>query len=102
VRRQRDVNGDPWRERAVRADIGLGVENHDNGRAVIEMGIEVPPFIAALFRPDALTVLELRHLNGVKTKSLVISRTIRQPEVAVLVAMHGHFSPAAIKVAAYG
>jgi hypothetical protein len=28
------------------------------------MGIEVPPFIAAAFRADALTVFELRYFNG--------------------------------------
>ena len=49
--RQGEVDGDPWRERTVRADIGLGVEDHDDGRAIVEMGIEVPPFIAALSVP---------------------------------------------------
>jgi hypothetical protein len=28
------------------------------------MGIEVPPFIAALFRVDALSVLKLGDFNG--------------------------------------
>jgi hypothetical protein len=44
--------------------LGLGVENHDDCGAVVEMGIEVPPFIAALFRVDALTVLKLGDFNG--------------------------------------
>ena len=87
--RQGDVDGDPWRERTVRADIGLGVENHDDGRAIVEMGIEVPPFIVALFRADALTVLNLRYLIGGDAKSLVIGGTIRQAKVAVLAAKHG-------------
>src|ERR1700738_1433491 len=60
----RNVDGDPRRKRTVRADIGLGVENHDNGRTVVEMGVEVPPFIAAPSRADALTVLKLRYFNG--------------------------------------
>src|SRR5216683_2242774 len=45
---QGEVDGDPWRERTVRADIGFGVENHNDGRTIVEMGIEVPPFIAPL------------------------------------------------------
>ena len=85
--RQGDVDGNPWRERTVRADIGLGVENHDDGRAIVEMGIEVPPFIAAPFRADALTILKLRYFNGGDVKSLVIGGTIRQPK-SVLAAMH--------------
>ena len=88
--RQGDVDGDPWGERTVRADIRLGVENHDDGRTIVEMGIEVPPFIAAPFRADALTVLKLRYVNGGDAETLVIGGTIRQPKVAVLVAMHGY------------
>src|SRR5882757_6221876 len=87
--RQGEIDGDPWRERTVRADIGLGVENHDDGRTIVEMGIEVPPFIAALFRADALTVLKRRYVNGRDTKSLVVGGAIRQPKVAILAAMHG-------------
>jgi hypothetical protein len=87
--RQGDVDGNPWRERTVRADIGLGVENHDDGRAIVEMGIEVPPFIAAPFRADALTILKLRYFNGGDVKSLVIGGTIRQPK-SVLAAMDGY------------
>jgi hypothetical protein len=52
------------------------------------MGIEVPPFIAALFRADALTVLERRYVNGRDTKSLVVGGAIRQPKVAILAAIH--------------
>jgi hypothetical protein len=51
VVRQGNVDGDPGREWTVGADIGLGVENHDDGRTIIEMGIEGPPFIAALSVP---------------------------------------------------
>jgi hypothetical protein len=54
------------------------------------MGIEVPPFIAAPSRADALTVLKLRYFNGGDAESLVIGGTIRKPKVAVLVAMHGY------------
>jgi hypothetical protein len=61
---QCNVDSNPWRERTVGADIGLGVEHHDDGRTIVEMGIEVPPFIAAPFRTDALTVLKLRYVNG--------------------------------------
>src|SRR5712671_6762097 len=89
--RQGDVDGDPRRERTVRADIGFGVENHDDGRAIVEMGIEVPPFIAATFRADTLAVLKLRYVNGRDAKTLVIGGTIRQPKVAVLAAIHGYF-----------
>src|SRR5258708_30635086 len=85
--RQGDVDGNPWRERTVRADIGLGVENHDDGRAIVEMGIEVPPFIAAPFRADALTILKLRYFNGGDVKSLVICWTDRQAK-SVLSSMH--------------
>jgi hypothetical protein len=58
------------------------------GRAIVEMGIEVPPFIAAPFRADELTS-KLRYFNGGDVKSLVIGATIRQPK-SVLAAMHGH------------
>ena len=85
---QGEVDGDPWRERTVRADIGFGVENHNDGRTIVEMGIEVPPFIAAPFRADALTVLELSYFSGGDAKSFVVGGTIRQPTVAVLAAMH--------------
>ena len=53
------------------------------------MGIEVPPFIAAPFRADALTILKLRYFNGGDVKSLVIGGAIRQPK-SVLAAMHGY------------
>ncbi len=82
----------PWRERTVRADIGLGVENHDDGRTIVEMGIEVPPFIAAPFRADALTVFKLRYFDGSDAKSLVIGGTICQPKAAILAVMHGYVS----------
>jgi hypothetical protein len=91
--RQRDVDGDPWRERTIRADIGLGVKNHDDGCTIVQMGIEVPPpFIVAPFRADALTVLKLRYFNGGDAKSLVIGGTISQPKVAILAAIHAYFS----------
>jgi hypothetical protein len=88
---QSDVDGDPWCERTIGADIGLGVEDHDDGRTIVEMGIEVPPFILAPFRADALTVLKLRYFNGGDAKSLVIGGAIRQPKVATLAAIHGYF-----------
>jgi len=53
------------------------------------MSIELPPFIAALFRTDALPILKLRYVNGGDAKSLIIGGTIRQPKVIVLAAMHG-------------
>jgi len=56
------------------------------------MGIEVPPFIAAAFRVDALTVFELRYFNGCDAKFLVIVWTIRQPKMAVLAAMHEYLT----------
>jgi hypothetical protein len=86
--RQSDVDGDPWCEWTVRADIRLGVENHDDSSTIVEMGIEVPPFIAAAFRTDALTVFELRYFDGSDARFLVIVGTIRQPKMAVLAAMH--------------
>ena len=88
--RQGNVDGDPWREWTVRADIGLSEENHDNGRTIVEMGIEVPPFVAAPFRADALTVLKLRYFSGDDAKFLVIGGKIRQPKVTILAAMHGY------------
>jgi hypothetical protein len=48
---QGDVNSDPGRHRTVRADIGLGVENHDDYGGVVEMGVEAPPLIVPLFAP---------------------------------------------------
>jgi len=51
------------------------------------MGIEVPPFIAAAFRADALTVFELRYFNG-NAKSIVIGGSVCQPKAAILAAMH--------------
>src|SRR3954453_21080755 len=86
--RQSEVDGDPWREWTVRADVRLCIEDHDNGRTTVEMSIEVPPFIAALLRTDALPILKLRYVNGGEVKSLVIGGTIRQPKVAILAAMH--------------
>src|SRR6202048_4175820 len=53
------------------------------------MGIEIPPFIMALFRADALTVFKLSYLSGSDAKSLVIGGAIRQPKAAILAAMHG-------------
>jgi hypothetical protein len=84
-----DVDGYPWSEGTTGADIGLGVENHDDDGAIVEMGVEVPPFIAAPIRIDALTVLKLGDFNGADAKFLVVGRQIRQPEVAVLAALHG-------------
>src|ERR1700687_228267 len=88
--RQGNVDGDPGREWTGGADIGLSVENHDDGRTIVEMGIKVPPFIAAALRADALTVLKLRYLIGGDAKSLVIGGTIRQAKAAILAAMHGY------------
>jgi hypothetical protein len=51
------------------------------------MGIEVPPFIAALFRVDALTVLKLGDFNGGDAKSVVVGWAIRQSKVAALAAL---------------
>ncbi len=72
------------------ADIGLGVENHDDSRTIVEMGIEIPPFIVTAFRAGALTVFKLRYFNGSDAKSLVIGGTICQPKTAILAAMHGY------------
>jgi hypothetical protein len=52
-----DVDGYPW-WRGHWADIGLGVENHDDGGTIVEMGVEVPLFIASAFKADVLTVLK--------------------------------------------
>src|ERR1700686_1500763 len=89
---QSDVDGDPWCERTIGADIGLGKEHHDDGRTIVEMRVEVPPFVLAPFRADALTVLKLRYFNGGDAKSLVIGGTISQPKVAILAAIHAYFS----------
>jgi hypothetical protein len=40
------------------ADIGLGVENHDDGGTIVGMGVEVRLFIASAFNAGALTVLK--------------------------------------------
>jgi hypothetical protein len=82
--RQGDVDGYPWRKGAIGADIGLGVENDYDGGVIVEMRIEVPPFIAAPICVDALTVLKRGDFNGGDAKFLVVGRQIRQPEVAVL------------------
>jgi hypothetical protein len=55
------------------------------------LGIEIPPFVAAPFRADALTVLKLPYFKGGDAKSLVIGGAIRQPKVGVLAATHGYF-----------
>src|SRR6202022_1629680 len=88
--RQGNVDGDPRREWTVGADIRLGVENHHDGRTIVEMGVEVTPFITAALRADALTVFKLRYFNGGDAKSLVIGGTIRQPKTAILAVMHGY------------
>src|SRR5271163_1197701 len=67
--RQRDVDGNPWCSWTIRANIRLGVENHDDRRAVVEI---VPPLIATAFRTDALTVFELGYLDGSDAKYLGI------------------------------
>ena len=90
--RQGEVDGDPRRERTVRADIGLGVEDHDDGGAVVEVGVEVPPLVAAVFSADALAVLELRDRSRVDVKSFVIGGAIGQPKVAALAVIHGYSS----------
>jgi hypothetical protein len=41
------------------------------------MRIEVPPFIAAPFRVDALTLLKLGDFNGGDAKFLAVGRKIR-------------------------
>src|SRR5438105_7701224 len=89
--RQGEVDGEPWRERTVRADIWFGIENHDDGRTIVEMGIEVPPFIAPPFRADALAILKLRYCNGGDAKPVVIGGTIRQPKVTIRAAMREHY-----------
>jgi hypothetical protein len=59
---QREIDGDPRCERSIRAPDRLGVEGHDDSCAVIEMGIEVPPVIAALSRTHALAIFDYRNL----------------------------------------
>jgi hypothetical protein len=86
--RQREIDGDTWCERSIGAHVRLGVEDHDDGCAIIEMGIEVPPLIAALFRAHALAIFELSHLNGIDAKFLIVGGPIRQPKMTVLVARH--------------
>ena len=86
--RQREIDGDPRCERSIRAHVRLGVEDHDDGRAVIEMGIEVPPLVAALFRADPLAVLELSHFDGIDAKFLIVGGPAGQPKMAVVVAGH--------------
>jgi hypothetical protein len=85
---QREIDGDPRRERSIRAHVRLGVEDHDDGRAVIEMGIEVPPLVAALFRADTLAILELSHFDGIDAKFPIVGGPARQPKMPVLVARH--------------
>src|ERR1700722_1605915 len=87
--RQSDVDGHPWCKWTVRADIGLGIEDHDDGRTIFEMGIEVPPFILAPFRADALTVLKLGYFVRSDPQSAVIEGMISQPKVAFLTETHG-------------
>jgi hypothetical protein len=53
-----------------RPDIGLGVENYDDGGVIVEMGVEVQPFIASALLADALTVL-----NGALPENLVTLST---------------------------
>jgi hypothetical protein len=45
--------------------------------AIVEMGVEVPPFIASAFHADALTVLRLGDFNRSDAKSFVVGWTIR-------------------------
>src|SRR5271169_4034955 len=90
--RQPDVDSEPRCKWALRADIGLGIENHDDRRAVVEMSIEVPPFIAAAFRADALAVFELGYFNRSDAKSVVIGRLVCQMHADILAAMHGILS----------
>jgi hypothetical protein len=66
---QREIDGDPRRERPIRAQVGLGIEDHDDGRAVIEMGVEVPPLVAALFRVDTLGILEFNQIGAIANQS---------------------------------
>jgi hypothetical protein len=86
--RQREIDGDPRCERPIRAHIRLGVEHHHDGRAIIEMGVEVPPLVAALFGADTLAILELRHRDGSDAELLIIGGQARQAKLAVVVAGH--------------
>src|ERR1700676_3224261 len=90
--RQRNVDGDPGREWTVGADIGLGVENHDDGRTIVKMGIEVPPFIVAAFRAGALTVFKPCYFNRRDAQSVVIGGTICQPKAVVFAVGHEKFA----------
>jgi hypothetical protein len=74
---QREIDGDPRCERSIRAHVRLGIEDHDDGGAVIEMGIEVPPLIAAFFRADTLAILELSHFDGIDAKFLIVGGPAR-------------------------
>jgi hypothetical protein len=85
---QREIDGDPRSERSIRAHVRLRIEYHNNGRTVIEMGVEVPPLVAAFFRADALTILELRHFDGLEAKFSIVGGSACQPKIAVLVASH--------------
>ena len=75
-------------ERSIRAHVRLGVKGHDDGCAVIEMGIEVSPLVAAFFRADTLAILELNHFDGIDARLLIVGGTACQPKTAVLVARH--------------
>jgi hypothetical protein len=86
--RQREIDGDPRCKRPVRAHIRLGVEDHNDSRAVIEMGIEIPPLVTAPFRPDTLTIFKLNHTDGIDAKSLIVDGPIRQRKTAVRVRRH--------------
>src|ERR1700731_4207624 len=70
--RQRNVDLTKGREWTVGADTGLGVKDHDDGRPIVEMGIEVPPFIMAAFRAGALTVFKPCNFNRRDAQSVVI------------------------------
>src|SRR6202790_1048640 len=74
--RQRNVDGAPGREWTVGADIVLGVENHDDRRTIVKMGIEGPPFIVPAFRAAALTVFKPCYFNRRHAQSVVIGGTI--------------------------
>jgi hypothetical protein len=52
------------------------------------MGVEVPPLVAALFRADALTILELRHFDALEAKFSIVGGSACQPKIAVLAASH--------------
>jgi hypothetical protein len=86
--RQRKIDGDPRCERSVRAHVRLGVEDHDDSGAVIEMGIEVPPLVAAIFRAETLAVLELSNFDRIDAKPLVVGGEARQAKTLAVVARH--------------